>query len=154
MHEIFINDGEFNLIYQLPQTIYSSLICSVINLSLKSLALRENRVISIKEEKKRNNKLNITEKTIQYFNCKFIMFYFLDFLLLFFFWYYISCFCALYKNTQLHLIKDTLVSFGISLIIPFFINIIPGICRIPSLKNKKQNKEGLYKFSKALQFIL
>ena len=52
MHEIFINDGEFNLIYQLPQTIYSSLICSVINISLKSLALTENRVISIKEEKK------------------------------------------------------------------------------------------------------
>jgi hypothetical protein len=62
MHEIFINDGEFNLIYQLPQTIYSSLICSVINISLKSLALTENRVISIKEEKKEIIN-NITEST-------------------------------------------------------------------------------------------
>ena len=154
MHEIFINNGEFNLIYQLPQIIYSSLISSIINVSLKSLALTENRVIEIKEQKKRNNKLNVTNKSIQYFNCKFFMFYFLDFLLLFFFWYYLSCFCALYKNTQLHLIKDTLISFGISLIIPFFINIIPGICRIPSLKNKKQNHEGLYKISKVFQFIL
>ena len=154
MHEIFINKGEFNLIYQLPQIIYSSLISSIINVSLKSLALTENRVIEIKEQKKRNNKLNVTHKSIQYFNCKFFMFYFLDFLLLFFFWYYLSCFCALYKNTQLHLIKDTLISFGISLIIPFFINIIPGICRIPSLKNKKQNHEGLYKISKVFQFIL
>ena len=58
--KFFINNGEFNLIYQLPQIIYSSLISSIINVSLKSLALTENRVIEIKEQKKRNNKLYVT----------------------------------------------------------------------------------------------
>ena len=47
-------------------------------------------------------------------------------------------FCAIYKNTQLHLIKDTLISFGLSFIYPFGINLLPGLFRIPSLSEKKE----------------
>ena len=62
-------------------------------------------------------------------------------------------FCAVYHNTQYHLIKDTLISFLLSLLYPFAINIIPGVFRIPSLRNKKENKEFMYKFSKILQMF-
>ena len=55
-------------------------------------------------------------------------------------------FCAIYRNTQYHLLKDTLVSFGLSLLYPLGIYLIPGIFRIPALNNRK--KEYLYKFSK------
>ena len=82
---------------------------------------------------------------------KLILFYLISYIALLLFWYYIGCFCAIYKNTQLHLIKDTLISFGLSFIYPFFIYLLPGIFRIPSLKNKKNKKECLFKFSKILQ---
>ena len=62
-------------------------------------------------------------------------------------------FGAVYKNTQYQLIKDTLISFGLSLVYPFGINLIPGIFRIPALSNIKKNKNSLYKFSKFLQII-
>ena len=62
-------------------------------------------------------------------------------------------FCAIYINTQLHLIKDTLLSFSLSLIYPFFIYLIPGLFRIPSLSNTKSKKIYLYKFSKFIQMI-
>ena len=64
------------------------------------------------------------------------------------FWYYTTCFCAVYKNTQFHLIKDTLISFGTSMITPFVINLFPGMLRIPALKNKKRI---MYKLSKLIQ---
>ena len=62
-------------------------------------------------------------------------------------------FCAIYVNTQLHLIKDTLISFGLSLFYPFGINLIPGIFRIPSLFNHKNKRSYLYSLSKIVQMI-
>ena len=51
----------------------------------------------------------------------------------------------------MHLIKDTLTSFGLSLVYPFFLNLLPGILRISSLKTT--NKEFMYKISKIIQLI-
>ena len=65
--------------------------------------------------------------------------------------YYITIFCAIYTNTQIHVIKDTAISFGINMVTPIFINLIPGMFRIPSLRIKKTRKEKLYNFSKFLQ---
>ena len=71
--------------------------------------------------------------------------------LLLFFWYYLSCFSAIYKNTQLHLIKDTLISFALSLVYPFEIYLLPGIFRISSLR--KNNRKFMYRISSILQLI-
>ncbi len=62
-------------------------------------------------------------------------------------------FCAIYDQTQNHLIKDTSISFGLSLIYPFGIYLIPGFFRIPSLADPKNKKECLYKFSRILQIL-
>ena len=72
---------------------------------------------------------------------------------LLFFWYYISMFGAIYKNTQLYLLKDTLMSFGLSLIIPLGFYLFPGLFRIPALSNPKNKRLCLYNFSKILQFF-
>ncbi len=60
-------------------------------------------------------------------------------------------FGVIYKNTQYHLLKDSLISFGISMLTPFLIYLIIGLFRIPSLSNSKNKRECLYKFSKVLQ---
>ena len=90
---------------------------------------------------------------------KIILFFIINFILLIIFWYYISCFCAVYPNTQIHLLKDTLISYGFSLISPFFFNTIPGICRIPSLRVKIKDKvkqrtfKCIYLLSKFIQIV-
>ena len=84
---------------------------------------------------------------------KFCIFFIITFILLLMFWYYISCFCCIYQNTQLHLIKDSLFSFGISLILPFFVNLLPGIFRIYALRDKKAEKVCMYKLSRVIEFI-
>ena len=82
---------------------------------------------------------------------KLIIFFILIFIFLILFWYYLICFCGVYKNTQIHVIKDTLISFGLSLMYPFILNLLPGLFRIPSLK--KKNRECLFKVSLLIQII-
>ena len=60
-------------------------------------------------------------------------------------------FCVIYCNTQKHLLKDTLISFVLSLIFPFAVYLFPGFFRIPALSNNKNKRECLYNFSKFLQ---
>ena len=84
---------------------------------------------------------------------KYVLFFIISSILLVAFWFYLACFCAVYKNTQIHLIKDTVISFGTSMIYPFGIYLFPGIFRLPALHYKKQDKEFMFKLSKALQLI-
>ena len=67
--------------------------------------------------------------------------------------FYISCFCGVYVNTQIHLIKDTIISFLLSLVYPFGIYLIPGIFRISSLRAKDKNNQYLYKFSNFVESL-
>ena len=62
-------------------------------------------------------------------------------------------FCAIYVNTQIHLIKDTLLSYIVSFFYPFLFNLIPGIFRIPSLSDNKSNRKVLYIISKIIQMV-
>ena len=153
MHTIYKDGGTFNFIYQIPQILYSSLISSVLNTLLKSFALSERNVLEVKNEKNIHNidiRANNVRKILY---CKFIIFFIISFILLLSFGYYLSCFCAVYKNTQTHLLKDSAISFGLSTIYPFIFLLLPGLFRIPSLKDPKKNKETLYKFSKIIQLM-
>ena len=152
MHKIFIDEGSYNFIYQIPQILYSLLISGVINALIKFLSLSENEVIAFKKDKAKNlvAKYIKLKKSLK---IKFGLFFILCFLLLIVFWYYITCFCCIYENTQIHLIKDSVVSFGMSFIYPFGIYLLPAIIRINALKDKKKNKECLYKLSLILQMI-
>ena len=140
MHEIYEEKGSYNYIYQIPKVLYSTAISGIINFSFKYLSLSEKYVIQLREEEKKNIK-NKFQKLIKTLIIKFIIFYILSFIFLIFFWFYLSSFCAVYKNTQVFLIKDTLAGFGLSLLYPFGICLLPGIFRIPSLNTQKKDKK-------------
>ena len=151
MHKIYTDKGSYNLIYQLPQIIYSSLISSILNFIITFLGLSENNILKFKKEDyKKENVNNKYQDLMQKLKIKFTLYFIIDFLLLIFFWYYISCFCGIYKNTQIHLIKDSLLSFATGLITPLAISLFPGIFRILALKN---HNECFYKFSTILQMF-
>ena len=151
MHVIYEEKGKFNFMYQIPQIIYSSLISGLLTFVIRNLSLTEKDIISLKME---NNLFLLNKnhrKVLRNIKIKIIFYFIISFFFFLFFCYYIGCFCAVYKNTQLHLIKDFLVSFITSLIYPFIIYLFPGIFRISAIKNKKNEK--LYKFSKLLQSL-
>ena len=153
MHKIYEDNGTFNFIYQIPQIIYSTIVSTIIKNILTILSLTENKITEIKNEKTFELCIQKMKKLIRFLQIKFILFFAFEFLFLILFWYYLSSFCTVYKNTQVYLIKNTLISFATSLLYPFGLNIIPCILRIPSLKSVKKDKECLYKISKIAQFI-
>ena len=151
MHKIYIDSGSFNLNYQIPQIIFSSLISGVISAIVKYLSLSEKHIISIKQLSSIKNIDKKVKELIANLKRKFILFFVITFLILLIFCFYISCFCGIYINTQIHLIKDTIIGFCLSFIYPFFICLLPGIFRIKALNAGKKDKECMFKFSKLLQ---
>ena len=96
---------------------------------------------------------NMKKQKLKNIKIKFAIFFVLNFILLSFFWYYLTCFNAVYKNTQVYLIENTLISFGFSLVYPFIINISPTVIRIRSIQSSKKDQRCLYKTSQIFQII-
>ena len=156
MHIITICNGIYNIIYQTPQILISSLISIPINKILRVLSLSQSSILSIKKETNLKDAKEKSKRVLKELKIKFIFFFIISFIFIFFFWYFISGFCAVYKNTQIALIENTAFSFTLSMIYPFAYNFVPGIFRISSLRNikkNKKNKECLYKLSKLLSMI-
>ena len=152
MHKIYKDENKYNFISQLSIILYSSLISSTISVLFKQLALSEKNILLIKAD----NSKNILKKTKVIRKClfiKLIIYFILGHIFLFFYWFFISCFCVIYINTAIVLIKDTLISFAISMLYPFGINLLPAIFRIISLREQNGDKECLYKFSTYLALI-
>ena len=115
MHQIYISNGSFGLEYQILKIIYSSLISLILNALLTLLALSNENIIEFKQ-KKLNNNIKKNEKALKkILSIKFILYFIISFILLLFFWFYLSVFGLIYRNTQYHLLEDTLISFGLSL---------------------------------------
>ena len=151
MHKIYKDKGKYDLLFQIPQILYSTLISRFIDTLIKNLALSQDNFVELKQEK---NEIIIKKKyykILKTLRVKFIIFYINSFIILLLFWYYIACFCGIYVNTQIHLIKDSIISLIISLIYPFIINLVPGIFRIVSLKMKKHSGKCLYNFSSFIE---
>ena len=149
MHKIYKDKGKYSFIYQIPIILYSTLISGIINTIIKYLSLSENNIIEIKKNK--NPKVDEIKKCVIK---KISLFFILNFLFLLLFWYYISCFCAVYRNTQVHLIKDISISFGISLLSQIGLCLLPGIFRIPSLRASQKDKKCLYNLSLIIQEMI
>ena len=150
MHKIYKDEGSFDFTYQLPQMIYSLLISTALKVVLNILGLYESNIVSFRAGKYKD--LNTKIEVLFKIRCKIIFFFIITYIFLAFIWIYLGCFCAVYKNTQIHLLLDVSSSFGLSFISPIFIYLLPGILRIPSLKSKS-NRSFCFKISKLLQLL-
>ena len=153
MHKIYIDQCSFNFIYQLPQIIYSTLISAGLSIPLEYSALSDISILELTKIKRKSNLYQRINEIKQTINIKIIIYFIISCIFLFCFWYYLSMFGAVYRNTQYHLIKDTIISFCLSLIYPFFIYLIPGIFRIPALSDSKNKRKCLYNIGLIFQMI-
>ena len=151
IHMIYENEGNYDLIYLLPQIFYSFIFSYIITILVNYFFLCERDIIKIKNEKIFSKAYEKVPKVERCIIIKNIIYFILSIIFLIFFWYYLSSFCALYKNSQVHVIKNTFISFSFGLIYPFIINLIPGIFRRIALRSN--NKEFIYKISKIIQIL-
>ena len=147
IHKIYEDGGSYNFSYFITKIIISFFISYYCIAIIKYFILSQRNLLELKNEEDLRKIDDKAGKTRRCLNIKYILFYVVSFIFLIFFWYYLSTFCAVYKNTQFYVIINTFISFGISLLYPFIFNILPCIIRIVSLKNEHK---CLYKIS---QFI-
>ena len=151
MHKIYEDKGKFNLLYQIPQIIYSTLISKIFDTIIKNLALSKDNITEVKKHKVKIDLNNIHIKLLRTLKIKFILFFISTLIFLIFFGYYIIGFCGTYINTQTHFIKDSMISLILSLLIPFVLYLFPGIFRITALRVVKPTRKILYNLSLLLE---
>ena len=148
MHKIIEDEEIINFVYNLPLTIYSTIISFVIMSIINKLTISEKILLELKKEENLENSEQKFKNLKRNLTIKFVFFFVISFILLIMFWFYLGCFCTVYKNTQIYLIKDTLISFAFSLIIPFGKYLLACLIRKKSLNEPGQ---CLYKISQLLQ---
>ena len=53
MHKIYEDKGKFNILYQIPQILYSTIISKIIDGVIRILALSQENIIELKKEKEK-----------------------------------------------------------------------------------------------------
>ena len=152
IHKIYKDNGKFNPNYLVPQSIYSFIITHIVLSVIKYFVLTDKDIYELEIQESEIKALEKVEKVKKNIIIKNICFFVIGSIFLLFLWYYLSSFGSVYQNTQYYLIKNALISFGISLIYPFIMNIFPALLRIYSLK--KSNRKYIYNISKILQLFI
>ena len=150
IHKLYEEGGKYDIVYFLPKILLAFVISHFICVIIKYIFLSERNIIQIKMQQTFAKANNIASKITRIILLKCIIFFILGVSFLIFFWMLLSSFGAVYKNTQIIVFENTLISFGISLIYPFIINIFPGILRVCSIGCKLK---CMYNLSKCFQLL-
>ena len=154
MHQIYEDEGKFNFEYQYPKILLSAMISTfVLRIMLQVLVLTDKDILEVKRKETKDLAIKMKAKKLKCMKIKFALFFIVNFILLTLFWYYLTCFNAIYQNTQVYLIKNTFISFAFSLFYPFIINIFPTMIRKCSLNSEQKDQEYFYKVSQLIQLI-
>ena len=151
IHKIYEYKGMAKFYLELPKIINSSIISILCNLIINSLALSEKSLLKLKKIKDKYKRDNSSAYLYVFLRRKITIYFVIGFVILIFFWYFISAFCAVYKNTQVIYLKNCSISFCISMLYPFLISLVPGLFRIPSLKSGKD--KILYRIGNILALL-
>ena len=153
IHKIYMDNGKYDIIFFLPYISISFGFSHLIIIIVKLIFLSERGISNIRNQPTilltnvaaANAKRNI--------KIKYSIFFILGLLFLGSFWLIMSSFGAIYKNTQVFIFENALMSLVISLVYPFFINILPCMFRMCSLGAKNPSCSCIYSFSKFLQIL-
>ena len=122
----------------IANSVYSSILSNALLIILKFICLSHNSIRSLKKIKDVNLAQKKSEGVLRCIKARIIIYYILSFIFLIIFGYYILCFCSVFENTQIELVRSTFTSWLISLFYPFIICFFTSIIRALSFKCNSQ----------------
>ena len=134
----------------ISNSIYSSLLSSTLLIMLKFICLTHNSVRVLRKFKDIDAAKTKSVCVLRCIKIRVTIYYILSLAFLAIFGYYILCFCAIFENTQIQLIKSTFTSWLISLIYPLIICLVTSIFRKLAFKFKNRI---LYAIKQLMQFL-
>ena len=144
MRQIYKYKGNTDAAVHVPNIILSSLCCLIMNFLVKFVSLSDRDMYNA--QKDAANKDKIKKKII----IKTYILFGVSILLIGLFWYYVSAFCAVFKNSQGHYLINVFIAFIVCNIWPCITSLIPAALRKSSL-----NKDSpcMYKASQIVYYI-
>ena len=140
MHKLYLTYGKYDFVQQVPQIVYSTVISQILEVFICYLSLTDTPFYEIKALELIKENIEQIKKIIKCINTKLIVFYIFNF-------------CLVYENTQAAYLKDCLISFLLSIILPFIIYIIPSTLRVCAIRDKKISSNCTYKLSEIIPFF-
>ena len=143
---------QFCIIYSdISKIGFSALFSATIKNLLLIISFPEMDIIKIKNEKQYQS----VKKPIGMLITKCYLFFFVNIIILSLIWIYIASFSMIFRNTQIYVIKNTLISIGISTAAPFILYLIPAFIRKIAVKGSKSLRGYfLYILAIIIQVIL
>ena len=151
MHKIFLNYGKYNFIQQIPQIVYTTIVSQLLEIFLSFLSLTDSHIYKIKNTNKPTKIMVL--KILRCLQLKLLYFFIFTFIIFGLYWYIVTAFCAVYQNTQIIFLKDSLSSFLLGLLYPFVLYLLPTALRILSLRQSKLGLKCIYKLSDIIPFF-
>ena len=151
MRAIYTYKGNTDAAVHVTNIILSSLCTLIMSFIVRYISLSERDIMAIKREKEEDNRKSLKEKTKNILKIKIICLFAISGLLIGLCWYYVSAFCAVFKNSQGNYFINTLVAFIVCNIWPCVTSLIAPIFRIKSIKDK--NSECMYKISQIIAYF-
>ena len=137
IRSVFINEGNFSLIENLPRIIYSYLIMIFINFFLMKLITTKNILEKLIRQKYKYNIFVIKmKKRIRSINIKINIYFVINFIFSLFFIYYCTAFCAVYRYNQKFWLLNVFITIILNLIHPFLICFVFVLLKMIALKMK------------------
>ena len=158
---LFFNDDIMRAIYEykgntdaaihITNILLSSFCCLIMNLLIRFITLSERDISKAQEINNPENRIAQFEKIKRILKKKLIALFIISGILMIICWYYVSAFCAVFKNSQGRYFLNVFWTFILCNLWPFITSLIAPLFRIKSIKNK--NMECMYKFSQIIAYF-
>ena len=133
--DAYHNNGVLDFISGLPKSIYSFIATLITTNLLKMLSNNKSELTQvISNRRKYNNYLDIVDKILSKLSKKLVVYFILVFLLNIFFSYYVTVFCAIYRNSQKYWFFGCLESFAMDSLISLIGCILLSFIRYISIR--------------------
>ena len=135
--DAYHNDGVLDFISGLPKVIYSFIATLITTNLLKMLSNSKRELMRVIKRRNRfNNYLNIINIKMSKLRNKLIIYFIFIFVLGIFFLYYVTAFCAVYRNSQKYWFFGCLESFAMDSLVSVIVCIFLSFLRYIGLLNK------------------
>ena len=150
MRAIYTYKGNTDAAVHVPNIVLSSICCIIMSFIVRIFTLTErdiNKIIIEQDPHERSDKIKLTKRSL---NIRAIIFFIISIGIIGVCWYYVSAFCAVFKNSQGHYLINTLISFIVCNLWPLVTSgITVGLRRLSLSKQSP----CLYKFSQVVSLF-
>ena len=153
IYKINQDEGSFNLSTQISRIIYSAIISAVISYIVEFLGFTHNSIIKLRYLEDIKKAEDRVPKILRILKIRIMVFFIIIIFFDIIFFYYITVFCSIYSIIQIHMIKDSLISFLLTNSYSIILYLLASFIRVFSLKKKSKFRHILYMISWIITLI-